>query len=92
MRVKKLKRQEFFKTSSFDNPDIWNNDFNLSPELIKWSTEKKLNFVGIDTPSVDPADDKVLHSHNCIYENNLAVQEGIILKDVSDGLYTLVSL
>ena len=82
-----------FKTSSFDDPDNWNNDFNsLSPELIEWLAKEKVKLVGIDTPSVDPADDKVLHSHNCIYENNFAILEGIILKDVKDGLYTLVAL
>ena len=82
-----------FKTSSFDDPDNWNNDFNsLSPELIEWLAKEKVKLVGIDTPSVDPADDKVLHSHNCIYENNFAILEGIILKSVEDGLYTLIAL
>ena len=82
-----------FKTSSFDNPEKWNNDFNsLSPELIEWLVKEKVKLVGIDTPSVDPADDKILHSHNCIYENNLAILEGVILKNVNDGLYILVAL
>ena len=82
-----------FKTGSFDNPEKWNNDFNsLSPELIEWLVKEKVKLVGIDTPSVDPADDKILHSHNCIYENNLAILEGVILKNVNDGLYILVAL
>ena len=82
-----------FKTSSFNNPNKWNSDFNsLSPELIEWLVKEKVKLIGIDTPSVDPADDKILHSHNCIYKNNLAILEGVILKNVEDGFYTLVAL
>ena len=67
-----------FRTNSFNDPNTWNDEFNsLSPELINWLAEKKVILLGIDTPSVDPADDKVLHSHNCIYKKNLAILEGL---------------
>ena len=82
-----------FRTNSFNNPDEWTNDFNsLSPELIEWLAEKKVILVGIDTPSVDASDDKVLHSHNCIYKKNLAILEGLTLKNIEDGIYTLIAL
>ncbi|MBC87368.1 MAG: kynurenine formamidase [Bdellovibrionaceae bacterium] len=82
-----------FKTLSFPDPNQWNNDFNsLSPELIELLAEQGVKLVGIDTPSVDPADDKILESHNCILKKDLRILEGIILTDVSEGLYELMAL
>ncbi len=82
-----------FKTGSFPDPDNWNHDFNsLSPELISYLVGKKVILVGIDTPSVDPADSKELETHNTIYKNNLAILEGVVLEDVSDGNYILIAL
>lgn len=81
------------KTSSFPNPDKWNGDFNsCSPELIDFFASKNVILVGIDTPSVDPADDKELLSHNTIYKNDMAILEGIVLDNVEAGLYQLVAL
>lgn len=82
-----------FKTNSFPNPDQWNDDFiSLSAEMIKILAQKNVCLVGIDTPSVDPATDKSLESHKAIYENDMAILEGIILNDVKPGLYQLIAL
>lgn len=82
-----------FKTSSFPDPNRWNGDFNsLSPELIDHLAALKVVTVGIDTPSVDPADSKSLESHQALFRHNMAVLEGIILDRVGQGLYTLVAL
>ena len=82
-----------FKTNSFPDPNHWNHDFNsLSPELIEMLAKKQVKLVGLDTPSVDPADAKELISHHAIYKNDMAILEGIILNQVNDGLYTLIAL
>ncbi len=82
-----------FKTLSFPDLHHWNSDYNsLSPELIDFLAEKGVVLVGIDTPSVDPDDSKKLESHQAIYRKNLAILEGITLKEVPDGLYTLIAL
>jgi arylformamidase len=82
-----------FKTNSFPNPDLWNGDFNsFSPELIHHLHKEGVELVGIDTPSVDPADDKELSSHQALYQTNMAVLEGIVLNNVSEGLYDLIAL
>lgn len=82
-----------FKTSSFPNPEKWNDDFNsLSPELVEDLASKGVRLVGIDTPSVDPADSKSLESHNAIYRNNIAILEGVVLDHVDDGHYDLIAL
>jgi arylformamidase len=82
-----------FKTLSFPDPQCWNGDFNsLSPELIDYLAARKVVTVGIDTPSVDPADSKELESHQALFRHDVAVLEGIVLGHVSPGLYTLVAL
>ncbi len=81
------------RTDSFPDPDAWNGDFNaLSPELVDALHAEGVILVGIDTPSVDLADDKVLLSHRAIHAKDMAVLEGIVLSAVPDGLYTLIAL
>jgi len=81
-----------FRTGSFPNPHEWNDDFNsLSPELIEFLAAQGVKLVGIDTPSVDPADDQSLHSHQAIYRYDLAILEGLVLEEIPDGLYTLLA-
>ena len=82
-----------FKTGSFPDPIFWNDDFNsLSAELIEYLVTRKIILVGIDTPSVDPAQDQVLETHQAIFRHDLSILEGIVLSEVPDGVYTLVAL
>ncbi len=82
-----------FKTLSIKNPDIWQDDFTaLSPELINYLATKNVRLVGIDTPSVDPADSKLLESHQAIFSHDMAILEGLVLTEVPDGLYELIAL
>ena len=82
-----------FKTLSFPNPNEWNGDFvSLSPGVIHELAKLGVVLVGIDTPSVDPSDDKILETHNAIYRHKLAILEGIVLDEVNEGTYTLVAL
>ena len=86
-------KRVLFKTGSFPNPNQWNGDFNsLSPQVVELLAEKGVVLVGIDTPSVDPAQDRVLESHQAIYKKDLAILEGVVLDQVPDGLYTLIAL
>lgn len=80
------------KTGTFPDPDNWNTDFAaLSPELVDFLADHKVCLVGIDTPSVDPFSDAVLHAHRKIYERDLAILEGLILKDVPSDVYFLMA-
>lgn len=82
-----------FRTDSFPDPDQWTDDFNsLSPELIDWLSGLGVRLVGIDTPSVDPSDSKNLPSHKALYQNDMAVLEGVVLSEVPDGIYNLIAL
>ncbi|MBX3022269.1 MAG: cyclase family protein [Bdellovibrionales bacterium] len=80
-------------TGSFVDPDHWNPHFNsYSPELLSWLADQGVKLVGIDTPSVDPEDSKALESHQILRQRDLAVLEGLLLKNVPEGIYTLIAL
>ena len=82
-----------FRTGTYPDPNTFNADFaSLSPSLIEWLAHEGVRLVGIDTPSIDPADSKDLPSHAMVAANNLAILEGIVLDQVVDGVYTLMAL
>jgi arylformamidase len=82
-----------FNTNTFPNPNEWNSDFAaLSAELIDHLAGLGVILVGLDTPSIDLQDDQLLESHTAVFKHRLAILEGIVLKDVPDGLYELISL
>ncbi len=82
-----------FKTGSFPDPNHWNSDFmSLSAELIEYLAKHQVKLVGIDTPSIDLAEDKVLQSHHAVAKYDMAILEGIVLDQVADGIYQLVAL
>lgn len=82
-----------FKTRSFPDPYNWNNDFmGLSTELLEHLQTKGVVLVGLDTPSVDLAEDKVLIAHNVIYKYDMSILEGVILEHVEPGFYDLICL
>jgi arylformamidase len=82
-----------FRTGSFPDPERFNEDFNsLSPELVDWAAAQGVVLLGIDTPSVDPFDDRVLESHQALARHGLVNLEGLALEGVEPGCYTLVAL
>src|SRR5262249_24056178 len=64
----------------------------LSPELVDHLHERGVVLIGIDTPSVDLFDSKDLPSHHKFLHHDMAILEGLVLKDVPDGLYELIAL
>lgn len=82
-----------FKSCSFQHTEPFQMAFtSLSPELIEALAERGVRLVGIDTPSVDPADSKDLPSHQALYRHDFAVLEGIDLDQVPAGLWKLSAL
>ena len=82
-----------FRTRSFPDPTTWTDDFNsVSVELLDYLSTQGVVLVGIDTPSVDPADSKALEAHSAIARHGFAILEGLDLEDVKDGVYSLVAL
>ncbi|MEZ4264897.1 MAG: cyclase family protein [Myxococcota bacterium] len=80
-------------TGTQPDADAFPTDFaSLSVALVEALAAAGVILVGIDTPSVDPFDDKVLHSHHALARHDMANLEGLRLAHVSPGLYTLIAL
>jgi arylformamidase len=73
--------------------DRWVADFAAyAPETIARLAELGVRLVGIDTASIDPADSKVLASHQVIRRHDVRVLENLVLDDVAEGDYELIAL
>ncbi|MFK7930617.1 MAG: cyclase family protein [Myxococcota bacterium] len=82
-----------FHTGTFPDPNDWNDDFAaLSPELIEWLHDQGVHLVGLDTPSIDLKASTAMESHQAVADRDLAILEGLVLTDVTPGVYTLIAL
>ena len=80
-------------TGTFPDPERWNSDFaGLAPELVDALAGQGVRLVGIDTPSVDLMESKDLPAHHAFLRHDMAILEGLVLRDVPDGLYELIAL
>ncbi|MGN6184896.1 MAG: cyclase family protein [Thermoanaerobaculia bacterium] len=88
-----LATRVLFHTGTFPDPRNWNDDFaSLSAELVDWLHAKGVITIGIDTPSVDLFDDKVLEAHQALARHDMANLEGLVLDRVAEGRYELIAL
>lgn len=72
---------------------VWNPAFTAyAPQALAWLAARGVRLVGIDTPSVDPADSKSLDSHQLLRKHDLRVLENLVLDDVPAGDYELIAL
>jgi arylformamidase len=82
-----------FRTGTFPDPERWNADFAaLSAELIEYLWRHGVHLAGIDTPSIDPQEDKLLEAHAAVAARDMAILEGLVLAHADPGLYTLIAL
>lgn len=82
-----------FATGTYPDPQNWNADFAaISVELIDFLHQRGVITVGIDTPSVDLFESKDLPAHHAILKHDMAILEGLVLKDVPEGIYELIAL
>lgn len=80
-------------TGSFPDPSVFNEDFAaLAPELVDRLHEAGVGLIGVDTPSVDPFTSKLLAAHRRCLAHDVAILEGLVLRDVPEGHYELIAL
>jgi arylformamidase len=80
-------------TGTHPDPELFPEDFAaLAPELVVWLHRRDVRLVGIDTPSVDPFSSKELPAHKTFLRHDMAILEGLVLKDVPEGVYELIAL
>ncbi len=51
-----------------------------------------MTLVGVDTPSVDPFTSKELPAHQRFLAHDMAILEGLVLREVPEGPYELIAL
>ncbi|MDT8436564.1 MAG: cyclase family protein [Gemmatimonadota bacterium] len=80
-------------TGSYPDPDRFTAEFTgLEPEVVRRLAERGVRLIGIDTPSVDPADSADLPAHAACLAHDVAILEGLVLSHVPEGVYELVAL
>ncbi|MDT7838552.1 arylformamidase [Aquabacterium sp. OR-4] len=71
----------------------WNPQFSAyAPDTVAWLAAQGVRLIGIDTPSVDPADSQRLDSHQRLRALDLRVLENLVLDAVPEGDYELIAL
>ena len=70
----------------------WESFTAVAPETFAQLATKNIALVGIDTPSIDPADSPDLPSHHQLLAHGLRVLENLVLDDVPEGYYQLIAL
>lgn len=74
-------------------PTTWSAVFSaFAPHTISWLASLGVRLVGIDSPSVDPADSKTLDSHQQLLAHDMRVLENLVLDEVDAGDYELIAL
>ena len=63
----------------------------ISTEVAEFLAEKKVKGVGIDALSVE-RDQPNHETHEALLKNNIAILEGLSLKDIKEGKYFLIAL
>ena len=80
-------------TGTFPDPTRFNEDFAaLAPELVDHLHASGVILVGIDTPSVDLKSSMDLPAHHRFLAHDMAILEGLVLRDVPEGRYELIAL
>jgi len=80
-------------TGTYPDPNHFNEDFaGLEPSLVDALSARGVRLIGTDAPSVDLFTSKDLPAHNRFLANDMAILEGLVLKDVPEGDYELIAL
>ncbi|MEY2507033.1 MAG: arylformamidase [Verrucomicrobiota bacterium] len=58
----------------------------IAPDVAPWLKERKVKLLGLDLPSVDPIEAKVLVNHHALAAANVAIVESLDLSEVEAGL------
>jgi arylformamidase len=82
-----------FRTGTDPDPNRWPGTFAaFAPETCRLAAERGAVLMGIDTPSVDPADSTTLEAHHALLAGGLHWLENLDLSGVTPGLYELSAL
>jgi arylformamidase len=64
----------------------------LEPEIASYLQTIGVKLLGVDVPSVDPADSEKLLTHHTLHQNGIHILERVILDQIDAGDYELIAL
>jgi arylformamidase len=64
----------------------------IASDVAEWLGEQKVKLLGLDVPSVDPIDAKILVNHHALAAAGIAIVESLDLSEVSAGTYHFSAL
>ncbi len=64
----------------------------LTSEAIAWLSELHVVLLGVDVPSVDPIEAKVLANHQALAAGKIAIVESLDLSEIEAGVYQFAAL
>lgn len=81
------------RTSLPNNPKRFPDQMpELDPDIAAFLQTKGVQLLGVDMPSVDPADSKALPTHHALYSCGIHILENLMLDHVDAGTYELIAL
>ena len=71
----------------------WDADFPaVAPATIDLLASRGVVLIGVDTPSLDPQESKIMAAHKAVRRHGLSILEGLVLDAVAPGDYELIAL
>lgn len=81
-----------FRTFEKFPHDAWVSDYAaIAAGTIEVLHNAGVRLVGMDGPSLDPETSKTLEAHHAVKRAGMAILEGLVLDDVSEGRYELIA-
>ena len=81
------------KTGVWTDPKIFPETIPvIARDVPKWLQERRVKLLGLDVPSVDSIDAKVLVNHHALAAANIAIVESLDLSEVEAGVYHFSAL
>lgn len=86
-------RRVIIRTDSWKDPDQFPKEYTaIDPAVAPVLKEMGVELLGLDTPSVDPVDSKVLEAHHALHQLGVHILESAVLTGVDEGMYELIAL
>jgi arylformamidase len=86
-------RRLLLKTNCFPDPTRFPDWIPvLKSEAIAWLSEMNVVLLGVDVPSVDPIEAKVLANHHALAAGKIAIVESLDLSEIEAGVYQFAAL
>lgn len=64
----------------------------IAPDVPEWLGQRNVKLLGLDLPSVDPIEAKLLVNHHALANAGIAIVESLDLSEVSAGIYHFSAL